>query len=66
MKTQIKQIDYNGNFDINGNWWTWKETCDECGKLTESNGIFTMSKPNIQVKDYCLNCLRKMCDNMKG
>jgi hypothetical protein len=63
MKTNIIQIDYYGNLDSNGKWWKWTEVCDECGKQYRNWDIMTMNKPNTEEKDYCIDCLRKKCDN---
>ena len=60
MKTHIIQIDYHGNLDPNGQWWKWNEVCDECGKTFRTHDIQTMSKPNTNEKDYCIDCLRKL------
>ncbi len=64
MKTQIKQINYDGTPNVNGKWWSYRKLCDKCGRIMGT--IMIMDNPNTQEKDYCLNCLREMYDNRKG
>lgn len=44
-------------------WYTWQEICDGCGKIIyNKNDIRTTKKPNMDEKDYCIDCLRNQCD----
>lgn len=40
-------------------WYSWIETCDDCGKIIHGHEIETTKKPDFSEKDYCINCLRK-------
>lgn len=55
MKTDIKKGEL---------WWQWNEVCDNCGTQTKSHGSFLSSgEPDINKKDYCNKCMRKMLDD---
>ena len=66
MKINIKRINYDGTLNDNGNWWKWDEFCDLCGADCKKSDWQVTSPPNINEKDYCINCLRKLLDEKKG
>lgn len=53
MKTKIEKIK---------RWWTWIETCDECGKIIHGHEIRHSNKPDINEMDYCSSCFRSLID----
>lgn len=61
MKTEIQKVKYNEEYKT-ADWWTWKETCDRCGKtIREANVMITLSEPKVEI-DLCLDCLFKLLD----
>lgn len=61
MKTNIKKFP----FDIKKNpnnytWYAWDEYCDMCGKLIHNTDLHTTQVPDINEKDYCIDCLREL------
>jgi len=55
MKTNIERV---------GLWWRWDEYCDSCGKQIKKSERFASSaEPEIEKKDYCTECRRKMLDD---
>lgn len=66
MKTNVRTVSYKtGKDDPTSDWWTWTETCDRCGKPTETNGYITRfanKTVNTEESDYCLRCLRELID----
>lgn len=65
MKTEItkRESDTVKGFAF----WSWIETCDNCGKVIFDHNWETTQEPNTEVEDLCLDCLRKKCSkNHKG
>lgn len=53
MKTLIRRVSYKtGERDNSSDWFMWDETCDRCGKPTESK--------DTDENDYCMACLREI------
>jgi len=66
MKINVMTVKYNKDPNIQDQctWFTWKETCDNCGNvISEFNDLITTKYPNTEEKDYCLNCMRKYIDD---
>jgi len=55
LKTDIKQI---------GMWWKWNEYCNNCGKQIRDYYFSSSDEPDVDKKDYCLKCLRKIADGI--
>lgn len=64
MKTNIERVSYFGTPKPKGKWWRWHETCDICGADCGNDGVQTTIPPDTKEKDYCLNCLKKLLDNV--
>lgn len=62
MKTHIKRVDYFNNSDFKGKWWSWVETCDNCGEIIQANNVLSSKRPTTLENDYCVKCLRKFID----
>lgn len=68
MKINVMTVKYNtANFIPDKcTWFTWKETCDNCGNtIHELNDYTTTEYPDTEEKDYCLKCMRKYIDDRK-
>ena len=63
MKTNIRRVDYGGNSNVFGKWWTWDETCDRCGVNTRDSFFMTSVKPDESEADFCSDCIRYLMDN---
>lgn len=65
MKTDIRKRSYN-NPNKEGDWTTWTETCDSCGKIIhkvdELMALGDVSKELAEKEDLCLTCLNKKID----
>lgn len=66
MKSNIEQITYEGKPSSTGQWWRWHETCDRCGADCEKDSWQTMTPPDTEEKDYCINCLRELLKNKRS
>ena len=68
MKTEVRRISYKTlKYDPNSDWWSWKETCDICGKITQTFGgrlvLFAGKKePDVYETDFCYECLKRLLD----
>ena len=61
MKSNIKKWPFNTTTSSSVNfWYSWTETCDRCGKLIHDNDLQTSKEPNLEEKDYCIDCLREL------
>lgn len=61
MKSNIKKWPFNTTTSSSVNfWYSWTEYCDRCGKLIHDNDYQTSKKPDINEKDYCIDCLREL------
>ena len=67
MKNNIQQVKYNENSTIPDKctWWSWEETCDDCGKIINHfRDIITTNEPDTTEKDYCIRCLYLRLDDV--
>jgi len=55
LKSNIEQIPFNDGSGLI--WWTWKETCDNCGKVIWDSTTLHSDKPNTNEEDLCYECL---------
>lgn len=63
MKTDIRRVNYQGEPDPRGDWWTWVEYCDRCGCVVKDHATQSMKEPFINEVDFCYCCLRYLIDN---
>ena len=45
-------------------WWKWNEYCNNCGKQIRDYYFSSSDEPDVDKKDYCLKCLRKIADGI--
>ena len=61
MKCNIKSWPFNTiTSTTESRWYAWDEYCDMCGKLIHDNDLQTSKEPDIEEKDYCIDCLREL------
>jgi hypothetical protein len=61
MKSNIKKWPFNTTTSSSVSfWYSWTEYCDRCGKLIHDNDYQTSTEPDINEKDYCIDCLREL------
>lgn len=62
IKENIYKIRYETmKADEASGWWTWIEKCDKCNQIIHfDKEMITLTKPNLNEKDYCINCLQEM------
>jgi hypothetical protein len=55
LKSNIEQIPFNDGRGLI--WWTWKEICDNCGKVIWDSTTLHSDEPNTNEEDLCYECL---------
>lgn len=66
MKSNIKKWPFNTTTSSTVNfWYSWTEYCDRCGKLIHDNDLHTSKEPDLEEKDYCIDCLRELLEEKR-